>query len=208
MKFSQLPHRDNQDPDIQGDAHGSMGPSNSVDICAFALMHTIPFLPEIINWPALEDGCDHKGKTPKADADECRPEDTLNLLGWEDAHVEADNRQLYKRGLREVQPCHYVEVPDDIRDHGRRECPNILAEAVGSSTVGGNGIAGNGGNERGENEPVVESEVNVSDKNLVTKAQDDKNGRDDEHGIGRNDELMSTVPDGSTTGGQGSISSD
>lgn len=157
FKAAQLPQRDRKDPQVQRDAHGSVGPAYGIGIGARALMHAVPLCPEVVHRSALEDGRYDKGKAPGRHKSKRAPENTLDVLCREDAHVKGHERQLQKGGLQEVQPRHDVEEFADIGDLRWRQGPDIPAEAVGNGAEFGDDGAGDGGDHRCEDKDIVET---------------------------------------------------
>lgn len=72
--------------------------------------------PEVGNGSTLEDRGEYIGNTPNSGEGERPPEQPLRTLRREDAHVEADNRELNESRLQEIEYCHDVKVHEDIGD--------------------------------------------------------------------------------------------
>jgi hypothetical protein len=122
-------------------------------------MFTVPTLPVVIDWPALE-YC-HKGEDETKQRVDYYggPDEAANLGPWKDAKVEEEEGKLQKRDLSEVKNLYGVEDMDEGRDLIEGNRPNILSESVGCKAVNCQHGAGYTRDECNCNEVIIEPEV-------------------------------------------------
>lgn len=168
-------------------------------------MKSVPFLPEIADGAALEDRNNNERKAPECCKQDCTPQQTLNSSAGKHPNVEEGQRELQKHDLREVQRGHYVKKLEHFGDLRRPQCPDILAKAMLDGSIYCDHSTGQGRDESSEHGPVVVSNVEPGNQDLVRKPNNNKGGSHDDHYVRQYDIVLPTITNRSSTVDQADV---
>ena len=157
----------------------SVGPTQTIDTDAFALVFAIPRRPIVADRLALEDSDDDERRSKGAGESNGGPYHSFHFSRWEDSLVKKQERQFQQRKVEEVQNLHDVKNSYEVGDCVERKSPGIHAKPGPERASINDDSVGNTKQEGDDNEVVVPAEFSSRDSHLVSYPDEYKQRRDD-----------------------------
>lgn len=177
LQTAQLPEGDGEDPQVEGNVDGGVGPGNGVEVNAVTRLGLGPSRPVGVDGGALKDADEDKGDGVEAYEDAGAPEDAPGVDRGEDADVKGDEGELDERGSNEVGDDGKVEALERVRDLVDGERPHVVAEVVVGLAVDGHGRRRGSRYSSHNHDPVVAREA-LDDKLFEHQTRNDNEGHD------------------------------
>lgn len=115
---------------VQENVDSGCDPTLEIDVVTFTLVKSVPLCPSVADRPALKEGGEEEGNGVSSRYTHDSVGDHLELLVWEDAEVEEENRDLGDTEGRDVEDLSIKVVSEDIGDLIVLERPYVSTEAI------------------------------------------------------------------------------
>lgn len=127
IELQHLRHREANHPDIERDTCCCICPAQSVQINASSMVFSVPLIPIVIDWPALEYADKDKDDVVYNVEANGTPDQLPKGGTWEDPKVEEEERQLQQCNMRKVEYLHSIKYVEKARELFESNGPDVPA---------------------------------------------------------------------------------